>query len=238
MKKTLLIFGCLALLSCVPRRPILNTDFSPASEPSSTPQSISQPDPQSDLPSEINLDVPFFTQAPDGNWSLPWQEACEEASVILAYHYASGIPLDLDLYKKELRDLFEWENRNFGDYKDTTIDQTAQMIREFWGFDRVRVVADPTVDQIKRQLAQGNPVVAPFSGRDIKNPFYSNRGPYYHMMVIKGYDSANFITNDVGTRKGANYRYPFVHLMSVMHDWDEEDVRWGTKKVIILEKKL
>ena len=188
--------------------------------------------------SEINWNVPFFPQAPDGNWDLPWQEACEEASAILAYHFASGTTLTREQFKKELNALFEWEDRNFGSYKDTTIDQTAQMIGGFWGFDRLRIIEDPTVEQIKAELAIGNPVIAPFAGRELKNPYYSNEGPYYHNLVIKGYDSKSFITNDVGTRRGKNYRYPFDRLMSAMHDWNAADIRLGAKKVIVLGKGL
>ena len=154
----------------------------------------------------------------------------------MAYYYVSGKSLTPELFKKELNGLFDWENKNFGDYKDTTIEQTAQMIRGYWGFDRLRIIENPTIDQIKEALAQGNPVIAPFAGRDIKNPFYSNKGPYYHMMVIKGYDSKNFITNDVGTKKGHDYRYPFDHLMSAMHEWDPKDIRKGAKRVIVVEK--
>jgi hypothetical protein len=40
-----------------------------------------------ELPAEINLNVPFFPQAPDANWNQPWKDACEESSVVLAYHF-------------------------------------------------------------------------------------------------------------------------------------------------------
>src|SRR5690606_17648726 len=42
------------------------------------------------LPNQVNLDVPFYSQAPEGDWSLPWQEACEESSLLLAHAYATG----------------------------------------------------------------------------------------------------------------------------------------------------
>jgi len=37
----------------------------------------------SELPETHLLDLPFFSQAPDGNRNQPWQDACEEASIIL-----------------------------------------------------------------------------------------------------------------------------------------------------------
>jgi len=251
MKRFLSVFGLFVLVSCAPQRqgvllspvvaPIVKPFVEPIvgqieSEKTIKPQLGPQSGQPLGLPSEINLEVPFYSQAPDGNWSLPWQEACEEASAILAYHFVVGGSLDLAQHKKELNALFDWQKQHFGDYKDTTIEQTAEMIRGYWGFDRLRIVENPTVEQIKEALAEGDPVIAPFSGRDLKNPFYSNQGPYYHMLVIKGYDSTGFITNDVGTKQGHNYRYPFDHLMSALHDWDTKDIRLGAKKIIVLQR--
>lgn len=35
------------------------------------------------VPTAINLQAVFYAQAPGGNWDYPWQEACEEASILL-----------------------------------------------------------------------------------------------------------------------------------------------------------
>jgi hypothetical protein len=43
--------------------------------------------PNTVVPATFNLDIPFYAQAPDGNWELPWKEACEEASIILAHYF-------------------------------------------------------------------------------------------------------------------------------------------------------
>ncbi|MCR4279964.1 MAG: hypothetical protein NUV82_00890, partial [Candidatus Komeilibacteria bacterium] len=40
-----------------------------------------------ELPAEYNLDVPFMSQAPHANWDLPYQEACEEASLIMVDYF-------------------------------------------------------------------------------------------------------------------------------------------------------
>ena len=39
------------------------------------------------LTKEINLDVPFTSQAPHLNWDQPYQDFCEEASVLMAVQY-------------------------------------------------------------------------------------------------------------------------------------------------------
>lgn len=207
----------------------------PTSEPledKSTSDSIQQ---TPTLPSKFNLDVPFFPQAPDADWSMPWQEACEEAASILAYYYVTDTPLDKELFKQKIQDLVSWQNTNYGDFKHTTIDQTARMIKEVLNYSDFQILENPTIKQLKEELAKGNVIVAPFAGRELKNPFYSGIGPVYHMMVIKGYDEKNFITNDVGTKRGKDFIYPYNTIMSAMHDYDKVDMNLGEKKVIVMK---
>lgn len=192
--------------------------------------------PDAPLPASINLDVPFFPQAPDGNWNLPWKEACEEASIVLAHYFQTGEALDKAKFKEEVLALADWQTERWGHYIDTGIDKTAEMMEGYFGHADFEVINDPTVEQIKEALAQGYPVVAPFAGRELGNPFFSGQGPYYHMLVIKGYDNkGNFITNDVGTRRGENFLYPYETIMSAMTDWGTLDLNRGTKKVLVVK---
>jgi hypothetical protein len=41
-------------------------------------------------PPKQQLDVPFTSQAPAGNWLEPWQNACEETSVIMVTNFFKG----------------------------------------------------------------------------------------------------------------------------------------------------
>ena len=205
---------------------------------------------QSDEPSEINLDVPFFPQAPDADWGMPWQEACEEAAVLLAYYYVTDQKPTKEKFKSDIQKLVDWQIENFGSYEHTNIKQTTEMLNELKirntkseirnkndfrvsNFE-FRISEDPTVGDLKRELAQGNPIIAPFAGRQLSNPFYTGEGPLYHMMVIKGYDEEHFITNDVGTKRGHNFIYPYEVIMSAMHEWHDTDINLGAKKVIVL----
>lgn len=188
------------------------------------------------LPPTINLDVPFFPQAPDADWSLPWKEACEEASIVLAHYFLTGETLDKETFKREVLGLADWQTGEWGHYIDTNIEQTAKMMEAYLGRDTYKIIEDPTVEQMKRELADGHPIVAPFAGRQLGNPFYSGLGPYYHMMVIVGYDDkGNFITNDVGTRRGHDFLYPTETIMSAMNDWGTLDINFGSKKVLVLK---
>ena len=189
-----------------------------------------------ELPSEINLNIPFFSQAPDCDWGEPWQEACEEASAVLAYYYATDQELNKEQFKKEILSLVDWQMENFGDYEHTSIEQTVEMMSSNFQISnfKFQILKNPSIQTIKQELTKGYPIIAPFAGRQLGNPFYSGEGPYYHVMVIKGYDEKNFITNDVGTRRGENFIYPYETIMSAMHDWHDEDINLGERRIIVV----
>ncbi|MBN2096811.1 C39 family peptidase [Candidatus Peregrinibacteria bacterium] len=191
-------------------------------------------------PSEINLNVPFFPQAPDADWGLPWQEACEEAASVLAWYYVTGQPLTKEQFKEEVLALVGWQKEHFGDYKHSNIEQTAMMIKgHFLDLSSANIqmalIEEPTVGELKEFIADGYVVIAPFAGRQLGNPFYSGEGPLYHMMVIKGYDKKHFITNDVGTKRGENFIYPYQTILSAMHEWHDTNINLGMRKVIVLK---
>ena len=251
MKKILLlIIAPILLTACAPDERLFKSDV-PVSKPSipervvevrnTNAKNASSMSPQipvatpETLPAQINLDVPFYPQAPDANWVLPWEEACEEASVVLAYYYFSGEPLSKAQFKKEVLDLVDWQMKVFGDYIHTTVDQTVKMIIGHFGFSDLRVMENPTVDDLKNELAQGHLIVAPFAGRELNNPFYSGEGPYYHMLVIKGYDETHFITNDVGTKRGLDFIYPYQTIMDALHDYHPTNIGTAPSRVIIFE---
>lgn len=184
------------------------------------------------LPKELNLDIPFYAQAPYANWDMPWQEACEEASILLVANAVNKYEWDREQFKDEILKLVDWEKKTFGDYKHTTVEQTARMLKENFGIDSV-IKENPTFDDVKLALAKGHPVVMMFAGKYIGNPNYKNGGPVYHAMVIKGYkdDQEKLITNDVGTRKGADWVYNWKTLQNALHDWDEP-IENGAKRML------
>lgn len=188
------------------------------------------------LPSEINLAVPFTVQAPNANWDEVHQEFCEEASVLMAASYIKGwdIP-DADTADSKMFEIKTFEEGRFGYYKDTTAEETAIIIREFYGIEKVKVVYDPTIEDIKKALNEKKVIIAPAAGRQLGNPYFRQPGPLYHALVIKGYTrEGNFITNDPGTRRGADFIYNPNVLLNAIHDWNSGDVDHGRKVVIIV----
>ncbi len=188
---------------------------------------------------EINLPIDFYSQAPYADWSMPYQEACEEASLILAYNYVQDIEMSKEEFHEELLRLIEWETEYFGSYEHTTVEETAKMLEQFYGFTSWKIIENPSVEDLQAELSAGNPIVAPFAGRMLGNPNFTGEGPYYHMLVIKGFDNTYFITNDVGTRLGENYQYTHEILMDALHDWHDTDISTlGEKKVLVLHKSF
>jgi hypothetical protein len=169
--------------------------------------------------SEINLDVPFSSQAPYSDWSEPYQNACEETASLMVYKYYQKETLTPAIAKQEILDLVAWENKTFGYYEDTTAQETAQILQDYYDFKRVDVVYNPTIADIKAQILAGRPVILPVSGQMLGNPNFKAPGPIYHMLVVKGItENGDFITNDSGTRKGHDYIYKADVLYKAIHD--------------------
>ena len=194
----------------------------------------------------INLAVPFVPQAPFGDWSLPYQEACEETSAILVDKYYKNEQITPEIVNEEILKLVDWQQKRFGYYFHTTVKETATILKEYFGYKRVDVLRNVGMDDIKEHVLAGRPVIAPFAGRLLGNPYYTQPGPIYHMLVIKGVTKdGDFITNDVGTKRGQNYVYDDEVLYNALHDaptgsdgWSgvntEEYIKTGQKAIIVV----
>jgi hypothetical protein len=62
------------------------------------------------IPDSYNLAVPFAPQAPRGDWSLPYQEACEEASLIMAYRFFSKQGLTYNEMDSKITIIYFYQN--------------------------------------------------------------------------------------------------------------------------------
>lgn len=173
--------------------------------------------PEVELATDLNWPVPFAMQAPFSNWDMPYQEMCEEASLILAAKYFKNEPISKQIMDDELTKLREWEETTLGFYTDSTAEEVKFMGEETLGLE-IEVSENVTVENIKTQLNNGYLVLAPTAGRELHNPFFKQPGPLYHMLVIRGYNDKNFIVNDVGIGKGEAYQYPFHIVLNAVHD--------------------
>jgi hypothetical protein len=188
------------------------------------------------LPAEANLDVPFMSQAPTGDWGMPYQEACEEASSIMVDAFYRGITGNIppDQATKAINAVVDYENKTLGFYKDTTAVQTADFIKGYFKYKDVLIQPITGASQIKQAIANGYPVIIPADGKTLPNPNFRNGGPVYHMLVIKGYTATRFITNDPGTRNGADFTYTYDGLLNSAHDWNGGDVAHGAPVMVVV----
>jgi hypothetical protein len=194
------------------------------------------------VPSKINLNVPFTSQAPEKNWEQPWQDACEEAAVLMLDAYYKGYSLSPLFSKDEILKMVEWEDeRGWG----TSISSDrVKELGEWFLFtthdphnttQTVAIVEDPTVEEIKRFVASGDPVLVLAYGKDLPNPHFTNDGPEYHALIIRGYNESEFITNDPGTQFGENFKYKYDDLMNAIHDWNGGNVAEGGSVVLVVQ---
>jgi hypothetical protein len=196
-----------------------------------------------EIPTTLELKVLFAQQAPFSNWNEITQETCEEASMIMADKYFKGQPLNDGIMEQELEKLLAWQNER-GYQIDLTAEETAFTLREYFGLT-AELSRQVEINRIKAELAKGNLVILPVAGRLLKNPNFKQPGPVYHMLVVKGYNTKEFITNDPGTRNGNSYKYPYERLIDAVHDWDhalgadgmtDAEVILGAKVMVIVSR--
>ncbi len=188
------------------------------------------------LPLSKLLNVPFTSQAPTANWDALHNEACEEASAIMANAYFSGmtdITLKPEFVESELAKLTEWEKETFGYYLDIDSRETAKLLETVYGL-KTRLITDYTETDLKREIANGHLVLLAANGRLLGNPNFRPPGPIYHMLVVRGYTQSEIITNDPGTRKGLNYSYDFETLYNAAGEWDHDKHQTDPNKKIAL----
>lgn len=183
------------------------------------------------LPNKVQLTVPFLVQAPRANWDALHEDACEEASLIMARHFSNGSSVSEDSGDREIKDLVDYETKN-GYGLSITVSQLNDIARTYFNMKNGRVES-ASIEKIKAELVAGQPVIIPAAGKLLGNPNFKNGGPVYHMLVITGYQGDEFITNDPGTRHGQGYRYKQNILWNAIHDWNSTNINDGRKNYLV-----
>jgi uncharacterized protein YvpB len=191
-----------------------------------------------ELPESFQLDVPFVSQAPFHDWSLPYAEACEEASLIMIEQYAAKAGLlEADKAAYQILELVKWqEDRNY--IVDIGASEMAKIAKDYYGRDGfVYRDEEVTVENIKSYIAKGVPVIIPIAGQEIGNTYYTPPGPPYHVVVLTGYDSENFYINDPGTQFGEDLPFNQQVIMDGIHDWNgsKKTITTGPKAMLVLD---
>jgi len=176
-------------------------------------------------PNKLILDVPYINEAPDGNFTGNWKNACEEASMTMVEKYYLGEKsVSIDKTKKSMQKLFDYQNKIYGSNVNSDAQRTKDIIDNNLNYTAT-IIENPSIEQIKKQIQEKKPVITFHYGFDLHNPNipFAVNGSYYHTMVVIGYDdkTKEFVTNDDGDQKnGANHRYGYDLFMNSLHDYD------------------
>ena len=198
---------------------------------------------ESGLPDKHLIETAFVPQSPEKNWDEPWQDACEEASLLTVdYFYKNISDVDTQTIKEDLLEMIDFEDQQSSTH-DMNINQMSFVAQNYLGYT-TKTIDNPTADNIKEYIAQDIPIIVPANGKTLyqENKHFSSGGPYYHNLVILGYDdnTQKFTVHDVGTQFGAYFKYSYSLLLESIHDFPEsnqkEDINQGSKRVLILLK--
>lgn len=224
-------------VSSTTEKPVETTRPTPPPVPTPTTPAPTPAEESSGRPDALTLTVPFTSQAPQGNWDQPWQDACEEAALLMVDAYYKGYTLSPLFARDELIKLVDWgESQGFG--LSIPIENIRRMGVEVLGLNKhgtPTVITNPTADQIKDFIAAKKPVLVVADGKILPNPNFRGGGPEYHALVIKGYTKDTFITNDPGTRLGNSFVYKIPDLMNSIRDWNGGDVKHAARVIMVVE---
>ncbi len=177
------------------------------------------------------LDVPFTPQAPDGNWSEPWQNACEETSILMVDNFYQNENLDIEEEKARILEILKTKKDTIKISKDESLETISDLINSLELNWTTSIKKNPSVDELIQELADKRPVIIPVSAQKLPNPYYDD--VEYHVIVLVGYDTVKktFKVNDPGTQYGEDLAYDYNTLMNAINDLT------GEKQVLFTKEK-
>lgn len=172
------------------------------------------------IPNEFYIPADFICQAPlqtVENWKHH-EESCEEAALLQTYNYEKSIIMTKEEANEEILKMIEWQNENFEGHHDIYADKVKELAIRFYNLkdEQIKIVYDAKIEDIKKILSEGHPIIAPVTSKYLKNPNYPHPG--YHMLQIIGFNEDKIITNDNGTRKGKDYAYSTEIFETALND--------------------
>lgn len=184
-------------------------------------------------PAQDQLAVPFSSQAPASNWLEPWQNACEETSIIMVDSFFKGDELSKAKARQDILRIFTVKNKEFGISADESMALIAEIVNAANLGWSARVIDDPSLEDLKGEIAVGHPIIVPVDARQLTGTDYSGEVKY-HVMVISGYDdvAGQFIVQDPGSSRGQDFRYGYADLYDAIHDYLQRDQAAGVKRVL------
>ena len=185
-------------------------------------------------PASKTINVPYTSQAPAGNWSEPWGNACEETSIYMVSSFYANDPIKRDAAIKNIKNILAVKNKDFKVSKDESLQEISDLIKAL-GFPwTTKIVENPTEEQLKQELSANRPIIVPVYAPTLT----TNDGQDYHVMVLIGYDDATktFIVNDPGVANGQSRHFPYDKFMQAIHDLNQKNYHAGQPAVLFTQQ--
>lgn len=194
---------------------------------------------------KINLPLPFTPEAPDGKMVKPWNNSCEEASIVMLDEFYKGNTeknIPKKMAKEAILSYIAIEDKIFGYNANTNALEMVELINKYSKYFEVSIKTDPTVEEIKSELQAGRPVIALLYGYNLNNPRiqFARNGSYYHTFVIKGFDDTTkeFIVNDNGDLKlGLDLHYSYDTILGALRDYDHKTAKTVKPATVLFTKQ-
>jgi hypothetical protein len=166
--------------------------------------------------------IPFYIQAPTGNWANSvFQNACEEVSILMVVDALQNRARPSQEQEKEIQKIAQWQKERFGTSVDTNAADTHETLVGYMDIGTSKVIDDITEDSLVQMLAENKVVLLPTNGQKLQNPYFRPPGPKTHMVVVYGYEAKTdtFVVHDPGTKNGKRYPYKASVLLAAAGDY-------------------
>jgi hypothetical protein len=211
----------------------------PISAVSSVDQTQPSPPP---LPERLLLQVPYTTQAPDGNWAQR-QHTCEEANLTMLSAYWQHDPsvvIDPHSADATISALVSWQVQQWGSKDDLTPTRLGELAKQYYGYGYMLVPDDPQA--IRQQIAAGHPLIAGVRTHGLGNPNYPGYSNHFeeqgwsvsHYVLVIGYDTDGVWLNDPGITKGRGYHITWAQLAHAIDDLTQHQPALSEGQVLLV----
>jgi len=132
---------------------------------------------------------------------------------------------------KRIKEILTAKNKEFQISKDESLEKISELITLLGLPWKTEIVENPTLEDIKKQLINNQPIIAPVFAPALN---YSAGGPDYHVMVITGYDdkTSEFIVNDPALKNGKGIRFDYDIFMKAIHDLNQINYKAGKNALL------
>ncbi len=185
-------------------------------------------------PGSKSLTMPFSSQAPQENWQEPWLNACEETSIVITDNFYNGNKITPTQAENQILKILAVKEKSFGVSKDESMERIAEIVNLAELSWQGTVSLNPLLNDIKKEIAENRPVIAPVDVRLLLNSPYKGTDIDYHVVVISGYDDKKqeFIVQDPGIQGGKNNRYGYQNFFEAVNDYSPTEQPSGRKAVL------